>query len=257
MGYKRVPLRATSGTKTLAYGLVQLRVGMMPAQDDGARLRAKLVDPDTHGPVKQQYVNEAGSVVSPAKAYPCGESLVTLDKTVTDGLKQLSDGVIQLQANVQSVPDEWVEQTYLLWPQDDTHEAAYKLLSTYLMESGRVLVGTTIKSGTTKAFAVRWSELYGQMVAQTLTYHARVRWDEVELVRHAVEQMAEPPAEMQVMASQIFETLPDTFDWEGVKDEYGEALEKAVKAAAGDPEVATVSDITAILQQSMREKVSA
>ena len=257
MATKRVPLRATAGSKTIAYGLVQLKVGMMPALDDGARLRAKLVDPDTHGPVKQQYVNDVGSVVKPAKAYPCGTTLVTLDETVTEALKQLSDGVIHLEANVGTVPAEWIEKTYLVWPQDDTHEAAYKLLSNYLHESDRVMVGRTVSGGTTKAFALRWSELYGQMVAQTLSYHARVRWDEAELVRHAVGEMAEPQAAMQTMADQVFASLPETFDWESVRDEYGEALEAAVNAAAKGGEVTTVADITTILQQSIAEKVSA
>ena len=248
-----VGLRATAGSKTLSYGLVQVRVGMMPALDDQARLRAKMVDPDTLGPVKQQYVNELGDVVKPAKAYPYGDTLVELPKDSTDALKALSDGVIALEANLDSVPDELVEKTYLLWPTDGASEQPFKMLATYLEHTGHVLVGKTHAGGTTKAFALRYSKLYGGMVAQLLSYYERVRWDAVQMVRHAVSEMQQPDAPMQEMANQIFDSMPSEIDWAEMRDEYGAALEQAVADAAAGRGTPAPADIVELIQSRMRE----
>jgi len=247
----KVGLRATAGSKTISYGLVQVRVGMMPALDDQARLRAKMVDPDTKGTVKQQYVNEQGSVVKPAKAYPYGGTLVELSKDATEGLKALSDGVIALTNNLESVPDELVEKTYLIWPTDGPSEQPFKLLAGYLEESGHVLVGKTHSGGTTKAFALRYSSLYGGMVAQLLSYYSRVRWDAVQMVRHAVEQVETPDQRMQEMANEILGSMESEIDWGDLRDEYGEALEQAVSEAATQKKDAVPSNIVDILKKQM------
>jgi non-homologous end joining protein Ku len=145
--------------------------------------------------------------------------------------------VIELVANVsgEDVPSEWIDKTYLARPTDATHDAAYILMSHYLRSNGRVFIGKTVTQGTTKVLAVRWSKVYECLVTQTLAYHAQVRWENVDAVRTAVARMPVPAPAMATMAEQVFNGIPNDFDWDEVEDEYGIALEAAIrdKAATG------------------------
>lgn len=257
---KTVPLRATSGKRTLKFGLVSVGISMGPALDDTARVSGKYVDPDALTPVKQQYVNEDGDVVKPIKAYPYGEQFIVLEEGEVPEAD--SSDVVELVANLTAdeVPAEWVEKTYLTWPTDVTHDQGYALVSHYLRSNGRVFIGTTVSNGTTKAFALRWSEVYGCVVAQVLAYHAQVRWTNVELVCKGVASIPAPDAAMMTMAEQIFDGIADDFAWDEVEDEYGNALTKVIAekalsgkvtaAASAAPTIAS-PDLMAALQASL------
>jgi hypothetical protein len=59
--------------------------------------------------------------------------------------------VVDLVANLAAaeVPAEWIEKTYLAWPTDTTHDAAYAFVANYLRSNRRVLIGTTVANNTT------------------------------------------------------------------------------------------------------------
>jgi non-homologous end joining protein Ku len=216
--------------RNLRFGMVNVGVTTEPAIDDSARIKGRFGDPDDYGKVKQQYVNSSGVVVKPVKVYEVGDKAVSL--VAHEVAKLDSDQTIDLVANVETVPNEWILSTAIAKPADKTHEDAFALVAHYLRSNGRVFVGRTVANGTTKVLAIRWSEVYGTLVVQLLAYHAQVRWVKADAVRAAVAAIPEPSEQMSGMAEAIFGAIPDTFDFSTVTDEYGKALEAAVIAKA-------------------------
>jgi Ku protein len=243
----KIGLRS-SQKRTLRFGLVNVGISMAPALDASSRISAKLLDPESLTPLKQQYVNDHGDVVEHkdrVKGYAYGDNFVVLDDDEVP--KAESSDVIDLVANVADtdVPSEWVDSTYLAWPQDTTQDQGYALVSNYLRSYGRAFIGTTVANGTTKVFALRWSEAYGTTVAQMLAFHAQVRWDNIDILREATEAIPAPDTAMADMAKTLFESAPSTFAWHDVADEYGERLELAVADKAKFGSVTPTAPATA------------
>jgi Ku protein len=261
----KVGLRATSGKRVLAFGLVRVGVGMAPLMEAEKRIGANLLDPVSMTPVKRQWVDGAGNAVDdPIKGYPFNGGYVVL----ADGEvpKPLGTDNIDLEANVPAseIHAEYVEKTYLIWP-DEGQGEGYALVTAYLRDNDRAFVGTTTDAGTTKAFVIRYSDLTGTLVAQLLNYEANVRWGSVEAVTTFMADVPEPGKDMLGMAGQLFDNLPEAFDWKAVTDDYGTALYDAVstKAAGGTvkpvaqaPALAT-PDLMAALKASVEGNASA
>ncbi len=191
------------------------------------------------------------------RGYLYGEDYIVL--TDSDLPASMDTGMVDLVANVDSVPSEWIESTYLAFPLDLTQEPTYKMLATYLRNTERVLIGTTVHKNTTKAFAVRWSEMYGSCIAQLLAYESRVRWDNVRIASEGIAGIPEVDTQMQQMADTLLDSLPEAFEWGEVEDTYGVALEQAIldKAAGVAPKAtapakgADAPDLMAALQASI------
>jgi DNA end-binding protein Ku len=235
-----IGLKATAGKRTLRFGLVNVGISMAPALDTTTRVAGKLLDPTLFTPVKQTWMNARGETVDRdtlVKGYAYGDSYVTLDPAEIPPAE--GSDVIELVANLheRDVPLEWVEKTYLAWPTDTTHDAAYALVSHYLRSNGRVFIGTTVANGTTKAFAVRWSDTYGCAITQLLAYHGQVRWANVDTVKSAVAELPTPDPKMTDMAKTIFNDIPSEFAWNEVQDAYGAALEAAIREKAESGQV--------------------
>lgn len=234
---KTVNLRSAS-TRTLRLGLLSCKVGTGPMADTSARIAAKMLDPDTLTPLKQQYVNEAGEAIPHErrlKGYPVEGGFVVLDEDEKPAELD-ADGSIELVASIASVPPEYVLGTALVWPSETSADEVYALVAQYLAATGRALVGTTVASGTTKVVAVRWSGAFGCVVMHTLVYDEQVRHANITTITEGLAKIADPNPQMAAMAAKLFGTLPETFDFAGVEDEYGTALAAAVEAkAAGQP----------------------
>ena len=238
----KVGLRATSGKRTLAFGLVRVGVGMAPLMESEKRISAKMLDPDLLTPVKQKWENADGELVERSdlvKGYEvAGGGYVVLD----EGEVPTPPGTdaIDLIANVDvsEVPSEYVEKSYLIWP-DLGQEDSYAVLTAYMRDKNRAFIGTTTDAGTTKAFAVKYSDVTRTLVAELLSYEANVRWNSVEAVTSFMAEVDEPSDEYVQAAGSIFDGLPNTFDWSSITDTYGEALAEAVasKAATGTVQV--------------------
>jgi Ku protein len=241
---RKVGLRATSGKRTLAFGLVRVGVGMSPLMEADKRIGANLICPEHQEKVKRQYVcGHDHDVHEPEKAYPYGGTFVTL----ADGEvpKAAGTDLIDLIANVPSrdIPAEYVEKSYLIWPEDGTQDDGYALVLGYLRDNDRAMIGTTTDAGTTKAFAVRYSDVTHTLVAQLLSYEANVRWTSVEQVEQYIGEIADPVKEMADMAATVFDSLPEQFAWDKIEDDYGKALADAIeqKATKGTVTVAAVT----------------
>lgn len=258
----KVGLRATSGNRVLAFGLVRVGVGMMPLMDSSTRIAGKMLDPEFEQPVKQRWENIQGDLVDRSdllKGYEVAGQYVVL----ADGEVPKADNVdeINLVSNVPAahVPSEYVERSYLLFPSEGQHEG-YALAVAYLRDNDRAFIGLTTDAGTTKAFAVKYSTVTETLVAELLSYEANVRWSAVESVTTFMADVPEPSKEMLGMATTMFDTLPESFDWASVTDEYGEALAdviatkaagQAVTVAAAKPKAAATPDLMAALRASV------
>ncbi len=233
----KVGLRATSGHRVLAFGLVRVGMGMAPLMESEKRIAGKMLDPDDHLPVKQAWKKHDGEEIDRSdtvKGYPHGGGFVILEDGEVPKATDVDE--ISLQANVPAsdVPSEYVEKSYLLWP-DQGQDEGYAVVLAYLRDNARAFVGTTTDAGTTKAFAVKYSDVTETLVAELLNYEANVRWSSVEQVTNYMAAVEQPSDEMLGMAAQVFDGLPEAFDWAAVTDTYGEALAQAVaqKAAGG------------------------
>jgi len=241
----KVGLRATSGHRVLAFGLVRVGMGMAPLMETEKRLSGKMLDPVNHLPVKQAWKDSTGEEIDRAdtvKGYPHGDGFVIL----ADGEVPKATDVdeIALKANVPAseIPSEYVEKSYLLWP-DQGQDEGYAVVLGYMRDNNRAFIGTTTDAGTTKAFAVKYSDVTKTLVAELLNYEQNVRWTSVEQVTEYMESVPEPSDEMMSMASSVFDGLDGDFDWASVTDTYGEALADAVaqKAAGGAVSVQVAS----------------
>ena len=226
---KTIGLRATGGKRTLRFGLVSVGVSMGPALDTSARVPAKYACPTTLGPVTQQYVNTEGHVVKPVRAYPYGDRMVRLEDDECPKLEGTDTVTLTANLFADELPVEWITGTHLCWPTDKTQDDAYMLVSNYLLSNGRVFIGKVIDHGTTKVLAIRFSEVYGCLVAHTLAYRGQVRWDNVEAIREGLATIAAPDPAMASMAATLFDSIGDDFDWSEVRDEYGERLAAAIR----------------------------
>jgi Ku protein len=240
----KIGLRS-SQRRNLRFGLVNVGLSMAPALDADARVKGRTLDPTTLTPLKQQYVNEAGEVIEyrdRVTGYEYGDGFVVLDDD--EVVKADADDTIVLSANIPAadVPAEWCDKTYLAWPTDATHNDSYALVSHYLRQYGRAFIGETVANGTTKVLAIRWSDTYGTLIAQQLSYAAQVRWGNIEILHNGLAEIADPQEAHAEMAKAIFDAIPDTFAWDEVVDDYGESL---IAAIAEKGETGTVTARTA------------
>jgi Ku protein len=217
----------SSMRRHLSFGLVNVGISLAPALDTSTRVGGKMLDPEGLTPVKQQYVNALGKVVTPVKGYAHGDGFVTLqpDELPSDG----NDSTIKLAANVESVPPEFIDATYLCWPSDSTGDQTFALIADYLRSTGRAFIGETVANGTTKVFAIRWAGDLGCVTAHLLTASERVRWENVEKIRDAIDAVDVPEA-LSALGAQVFEQMDTAFDYGDVTDEYATALSAAISA---------------------------
>ena len=262
----KVGLRATSGKRVLAFGLVRVGVGMAPLMEQDKRIGANLICPEHKEKVSRVWHCGHGHDVDNIeveKAYPVGDAFVTLMEGEVP--RPPGQDEIDLVSNVpdSDIPREYVEKSYLLWP-DTAQDEGYALVLAYLRDNARAFVGTTTDSGTTKAFAVAYSDVTETLVAYLLNYEANVKWAAVEAVTGFMAGVPDPTDEMKGMAETVFSTIPSTFAWESVKDTYGEALAEAIatKAAGGTlsiasaPAAAAPVDLMAALKATVADSAS-
>lgn len=216
----------------VSLGLVNVGVKYAPfVPDKDGRLSGKYLDPASHGPVHQQYVNEAGEVVKPVTGYPYGDGFVVPDPEDVKALELERDTRLELKAlvDVGSVDPVYLEKSYLVWP-DKGQEQGYDLLCEALAESGKALLGTTVIRKSTKAVMLRYAD--GCLLAHVCAYDARMAWADHRLVVMGRSERPSPSPEMVEMARSIMSTLPESFDFGAVEDEYDARLRAAVEGLA-------------------------
>jgi DNA end-binding protein Ku len=159
------------------------------------------------------------------------------------------DGILALEhaVDVATLDPALYERTHLLWP-DAGGETPFDLIAETLRASGKALIGKAVLSTSTKAIAIRWSELTGTLVAHVLTYDANLAWADIEAVRAAREERPEPSEAHLAMAEQLLETLGDEFDFAALEDDYAASLSAAIEAAAAGQPVAVPDKVEAPTQ---------
>jgi len=251
------PTPRASGTLTISYGLVNVGVKYAPIHESSSgRLSGKFLDPDTLTPAKQQYVNETtGEKVEKVTGYPYGDAFVVLPEGEAQGLKAERDGRLELKAFIpaESVDPIYFDKSHILWP-DKGHEANYDVLCTVLEQSGGYLVGTTTLDST-RAIVVRYA--HGCMIGHVCMYDALVRWGNASLVANARLERAAPDPALVDLASQVFDTLPDTFDITSVEDDYDARLRAAVDAAAKGKKLPKAPESTQLPVADLMEALKA
>lgn len=261
-------LRATGGHKTLSFGLVNVNVGLAPMYETVKRTSANLICPDDHAKLVQKYqCPECGQLHGRAdceKGYPVEGGYVVFDQSELDALKVESEDAVALECKVPlaSVPREWVDTSYLIFPDTPKDVEGYALIAAMLRDSDEALIGTVNDKGTTKAYAITWSPATEILVAHVLHYEGNLRHAHVEAVQDALAKAGEPSKEMLAMAEALFGTMPSEFDPSEVEDEYEVRLQAAIAAKAAGKTVEAPAaqeapepetDLLAALKASMAE----
>ena len=244
---------------TVSFGLVNVGVKFAPLVQD-KRTKGHYVDPGSGGPVKQQYVNEAGEVVKPISAYDHPSGPVVLEASEKADLESERDKRLNLQAFVEldTVDPLYFTNTYLVWPEKG-HEAGYDVLCEALAQSGKALMGTSVLTKATASVLLRYGQ--GCLLMHVCTYDANVNWSNHRLVTGAAGERPEPAGELVEMALSLFSTLDEEFDFGSVTDEFDERLRAAIEAKAeGRPiesapqaEPAVLLDLMEALKASVAE----
>lgn len=226
---------------TVSFALVNVGVKYAPLVQD-SRTKGHYVDPGSGGPVKQQYVNEAGEVVKPISAYDHASGPIVLDAEEKAALESERDKRLNLQAFVEldSIDPLYFERTYLVWPEKG-NESGYDLLCEVLAESdNKGLVGTTVLTKATVTVLLRYGQ--GCLLMQVLSYDANVNWGNHRLVTQAAGERPRPAPELVEMAMGVFSNLPTEFDLSGVTDEFDERLRAAIEAKAEGKPIAAAPE---------------
>ena len=265
MGTAAYPTPSRGYKLNVSFGLVNVGVKYAPLVPGAAgRLKGKKLDPVSNGPVFQQYVNEKGAEVKPVTGYPHGDSFVVLDPEDVKALESERDARFEPKAfmDAERVDALYFEKAYLVWP-DKGHETGYDLLCTTLARTGKVLVGTTIISKSTKIVVMRYRDTIegGTLLAHVCAYDADVAWSDNRLVALGRQERPEPDEAMVDVALKLFSGLDEEFDFSNVVDEYDARLRAAVEAAAAglpiekapDQEPAVVHDLMEALKASVAE----
>lgn len=262
MGNAAYPMPARGQKLMVSFGLVNVGVKYAPiVPDKTGRLSGKFLDPDSHLPVTQQYVNDKGQVVKKVTGYPHGDGFVVPDPEDVKALELQRDTHLQVKAfvPVDEVDPLYLEKAYLVWP-DKGHEEGYDLLCEALAETGKALIGTTVIRKSTVAIMLRYA--FGCLIAHACTYDDRIAWGDHKLVTLARSERPEPQAEAVEMARSIFSSLPGEFDFSEVHDEFDARLRAMVAALAEGREVERpkeepAPEVGVDLMAALRESVAA
>lgn len=241
---KLVPLRASGGHRTLAFGLIRIPVGTMPARESVKRRSATLLH-DGHR-VQQVYRDvETGELI---------ESRTELEKGFehNGGYVQLhdselpdkdGDGVLELVAAIpaSSVDPDRVDKTNLCWPEDTAAAEAYNLVAAYVAPEVRdmpgddntALIAKGRDKGTDKVFVIRWSERFNCLVIDECGYEQYDRLAEAEVIHEGIASLPAPDDKALALAGSLFDSLPTEFDFAEVEDTYAAELDHRVVAKAG------------------------
>lgn len=227
----RTPAPARGYKLMVGFGLVNVGVKYAPAARRG-RTYAKTLCTIHDTPIKQQNTCEiCAGPCETHKGYEYGGGYVT--NVDAADLKLERDGRFEVEAALDAhTLDEYrVEKSYLIWPQDG-FEREFALLVAALRESGKSLVGTSILSGSTRTLVLRWSDDLQVPVLHVCIYDEQVAWTDVDLVRSLLDAAPAAGEQEQQLAQLLVDSLPGSYAWGDVVDEYEVALTEAIAAAA-------------------------
>jgi DNA end-binding protein Ku len=260
------PTPSRGSKLTIGFGIVNVDVKFAPlVAANAGRTSARTCCREHMAPVSSEYRCDTGGELvareGKVMAYETPAGFVEVD---TDALGLEGDKRLDLtgSVDVDSIDPLYFEKAYVVWPQEG-HEASYDLLAHVLHDTGKALVGTTVMAKATKAVVLRFSNATGTLVAHGCTYDERLSWNDVTLVRDGVASRPDPDEKLVAMAETLLTSLDvESFDFEAVKDEYGQELDEAIeRTAAGMEPIAKpkaapqpeVTDLAAALAASVAD----
>jgi DNA end-binding protein Ku len=229
---KGAPAPARGSKLNLSVGLVNVPIKMSPLVRSTA-ISGKRICPCHHEPVKAvQTCATTGEIVEAETGFEYQGRFVTgVDRA---DHKAERDGQLQLTGKLEFVNLDplYYEKAYLIWPQAGA-ETAFDLIAEQLRESGKALMGESVIGSSTRVVAIRWSEATGTLVAHTIAYDEAISWNDVALVRAAMDDRRPGVDGAQLeLAAQVIDGLSDELDLGEVVDTYNGNLAAAIEAAA-------------------------
>jgi DNA end-binding protein Ku len=228
---------------TISFGLVSIPVKLFTATSS-QQVHFNMLHAETKGRVKQQYVlASTGEVVDRKKMakgyeYARGQFVVFTDEELKklEAEKSSSIDIIEF-VPLATVDLIQVEKTYYLGP-DKGGDKAYALLSSAMLETGKVAVGRWAAKGKEQLVLIRPYRA-GLMLHQ-MYYANEVRaFDEVET--GAKVEFREIERDLAVKL--ISELTTDQFDPSKYHDEYADRVKAAVEQKVAGQEVAIVGEV--------------
>lgn len=263
----------SSFTKTLVFDgdapllkMLTANVKGAPLFDTSARIAGKLHSPDGK-PVTQLYRTEdgkwEGKVGECAKLYDYAGAQVKLESGELDGLKGNDDKIVRITSFTDDFDPIYVEKTHELWWAEDNDVQQYDVLLALLRSRPRhAFIGSMVDQGSTKAIAIRYSEVTGTLVAHVCRYAETMRMNNVNTIREGLSRRIVPTDEEAEEIAGVFDSLHNDPELDYVRDEYAARLEAAlaekvetghvsVTAPVVTPTVESVPDLMGALKASL------
>lgn len=233
---------------SISFGLVAIPVKLYAATQPQAGLSFNLLDKETGGRVKQQYIRATdGQIVERSqmvKGYEFAKGqFVTF---TTDELKSLEERGSQTIDIEEFVPRAAVDpihydKPYYLGPERGG-EKAYRLLSAVMTETDRVAIGRYAARG--KQYLVMLRPAEKGLVMQQLLYA-----DEVRPMSDVPLPDVEPKMGELQLARQLVEQISkETFDVNAYKDEVRERISADIQRKIEGHEIETLEETSAPAQ---------
>lgn len=248
-----VGLRSTS-TLSIMLGMFRVDVGIMPTHDKvgSKRPTRNNLCPEhdvklKQGPMMCPVDGKSTHVVRvPVKGveYPSKGKYVIIEDGEFEALKAASDAIIEISHRVDWIDPKSVEQTYFVWPSDETWGRYFRVLYDHLRENDYAVGGNWNEEGTIKPVLFRYDDQTKCLVMYVTKYAVCLRETEGVLISGSVENLPNPPEGAGDMMDTIIMSLPDHVE-EDVRDVLGERMWALVEAKATGAviEDAKVNDI--------------
>ncbi|MCA9562415.1 MAG: Ku protein, partial [Myxococcales bacterium] len=166
-------------TRTISFGLVSIPVKIYSPIESGESIRFRMLTPDSHRPVKQQYIEpKTGDVYSRGdliKGYEFAKGqFVVFEDAELKALEEASTNALRITEFVPltSVDPVYFEKPYYLGP-DKGGDRAYRLLSRALTETGLTAICQYAARG--KQYLVLLRATDGGLIMQQLRYAHEIR----------------------------------------------------------------------------------
>lgn len=233
-------LRASAGHRTLAFGLVRVEVGLMPAFDSSksARPTRNNICPEHNCKVKQNWHCEEGNhkVEKTAKAVeypPKSGQYVIVDESDWQSLGEQHDDAIELKAWVKEIPPIFFAQPYFVFPRDAKQGQPFAILHGLLEKRSGYLMGVASDDhGTAKAFAIGLDPETECILAFVCHHAAYLRKGVARSLKARFEQLPVVSKEHMALAQVILDALDKEFSLDSVADTLGDKQWEYVRARA-------------------------
>ncbi len=256
------PMAARSiGTGTVSFGMVSIPIRLYSASEPSASISFNLLDGKTKTRLKQQYVNQAGEIVTRdqmVKGYEFSkDQYVAFTAEELKAMEEQAQKAIEITEFVPAaaVDPVYFDKAYYLGPEKGG-EKAYKLLVEAMRQTGKTALAKWAARG--KQYLVMIRPTQGGLVMQQLMYADEVRpISEVPLGDAEIKEGELKLAVQLIDQIAVEEFRPENYEDE-VKKRYHEAIQKKIEGqeitASPEQPKAQIIDLMEALKASLAAK---